>query len=382
MKKFAAVALLVFVTCQTEAGEIARTWLTHKTHDPSRIVVNWETATSGNSVVRYGTSKASMQTVAIDESVTLHHVEIPLTERDTIYHYVVSSGDEKSADASFKAYPADILRVAVVADWQGRPKLDALIRNDPHLLLTAGDNINCLHQLCGVGIKDCTKPYAELVAAYPPLFRSIPFMPVLGNHDREMRPRGPKPPAEPVYDIEATAYRKFFELPDDEWKWHFDIADFGVRFVALDFSHISDTGTTWQTCHLLDKGSAQFRWYEKLMDGPLPPFVVTLYNEKHSSIRGQEGGAWHQLISRGTIAITGFGYFAERADVDGFAYYNTSLSGKGAKYPDPKSAFFASEDSYILMTFTKKPPKTVVELKTLAGTTLDRKEYTAKQASQ
>ena len=250
------------------------------------------------------------------------------------------------------------------------------------LLLTAGDNIDCLHRLCGVGVKDCTKPYGELIDAYPELFRSTPFMPVLGNHDREIRPRGPKPPAEPVYDIEATAFRKFFELPDDEWKWHFDLPDFGVRFVALDFNHTSDMGTTWQTCHPLDKNSAQFQWYEKLMSGSLPPFVVTLYNEQHASIRGKEDGAWHKMISRGTIAVTGFGYFAERAEVDGFTCYNTSLSGRGDKYPDPKSQFLASEDSYLLMSFTRKPSKMVVELKGLDGRVLDRKEYRPKQETQ
>ena len=39
--------------------------------------------------------------------------------------------------------------------------------------------------------------------------------------------------ADAVYDIEATAFRKFFALPGDGWKWHFDVPDFRVRFVAL-----------------------------------------------------------------------------------------------------------------------------------------------------
>lgn len=73
-----------------------------------------------------------------------------------------------------------------------------------------------LHSKCGIGKKDCTKPYEALIDAYPDLFRSIPFMPVLGNHDREIRPRGMKPPAEAVYDIEATAFCKFFDLPGDK----------------------------------------------------------------------------------------------------------------------------------------------------------------------
>jgi hypothetical protein len=185
--------------------------------------------------------------------------------------------------------------------------------------------------------------------------------------------RAPKPPAEAVYDVDAQAFRKFFELPGDEWKWHFDLPAFNLRLVALDLNHISDQGTTWQTCHPLTKESVQFQWYEKLMTEAKPGFVVTLYNEKSSTMRSQEGMAWHNLFRRGTIAVTGFGYFAERAEVDGFPYYNTSLGGKGAKYADPKSQFFASEDSYLLLTVNDG--RMVVELKGLDGKVLDRKEY-------
>ena len=102
---------------------------------------------------------------------------------------------------------------------------------------------------------------------------------------------------------------------------------------------------------------------------------MTLYNERNASVRSQVGGSWGTMLRRGTIAITGFGYFAERAEVDGFTYYNTSLSGKGDKYPDPKSKFLASENSYVLLTFTRNPLKMAVEIKNLDGQVLDRKEF-------
>ncbi|MEO2016920.1 MAG: metallophosphoesterase, partial [Fuerstiella sp.] len=250
---------------------------------------------------------------------------------------------------------------------------------DVHLLLTAGDNISNTHQLCGAGTKDCVEAYARLIDRYPELFRSIPFMPVLGNHDKEMRPRGSKPPVVPVYDIDATAFRRFFELPDDEWKWHFDVPGFDVRFAALDLNHISDFGTTWQASHSFKKDSEQFCWYDGLMADRSRKFVVTLYNERNGSMRAQEQGAWHDMFRKGTIAITGFGYYAERAEVDGFTYYNTSLSGKGDQYADPKSQFLKGEDSYILLTFTKNPMKLVVDIKGLDGNVLDRQDYSGRQ---
>lgn len=371
------LVLLLVGPCLTASAQIERIWLTHGRNSPESIVVNWTSARPGDSVVEFGSTSDLGREVRVEETATLHHVEIPLEGEATAWHYRVSSGDQLSEPASFEAYPKEEMRVAIVADWQGKPDLSALAKDDVHLLLTAGDNVPNLHSMCGAGVVDCTKPYEALIERYPELFRSTPFLPVLGNHDREIRPRGDEPPAEPVYDVEATAFRSFFALPDDEWKWRFDLPAFGLRFVALDLNHISDFGTTWQTCHDFREGSEQFVWYEELMDEEdSPPFVVTLYNERNASVRSQAQGAWQEAIRRGTIAVTGFGYFAERAEVDGFAYYNTSLSGKGAKYPDPQSKFFASEDSYLLLSAKKEPRTLIVEIKSLAGETLDRKEFT------
>ncbi len=377
---FARRRMLMFVSylsllCSTAFGQVQRVWLTHGSNDAGKITVNWTTKEPGDSLVRYGLTDQYDGEVRIDGKRALHHVEIPIPRRGATYHYAVGNGNQTSADSTFKAYPVDTLRVAVVADWQGKPKLDAIIKDDVHLLLTAGDNVGNIHPLCGVGNKACIKPYAALIDRYPKLFRSTPFMPVLGNHDKQIRPRGSKPPEEPVYDIDATAFCRFFNLPGDEWKWHFDLPDFGLRFVALDLNHISDLGTTWQACHSYKKESVQYQWYDKLMSGRLPPFVVTLYNEQNVNIRSKEGGTWHEMFRKGTIAVTGFGYFAERAELDGFTYYNTSLSGKGARYADPHSKLLESRNSYILLTLTKKPPKLTVEIKALDGTLLDRRIF-------
>ncbi len=375
--RFLATAF-VLLSCSPCYAQVERVWLNHRSNDPTKLVVNWMTAEPGDSVVRFGRTSKYSGEVRVGNDTTLHHVEIPLVETGGVYHYSVSTGEQDSEDATFKAYPKGVLRVAIAADWQGLPDLSAIMKDDVHLLLTAGDNISNTHQLCGTGNRECVKPYAQLIDRYPELFRSTPFMPVLGNHDKEMRPRGSKPPREPVYDIDAKAFRRFFELPDDEWKWRFDVPDFDVRFVALDLNHISDVGTTWQACHSFKVGSEQFEWYKKLISDQTRNFIVTLYNERNASIRSQERGAWHDMFRRGTIAITGYGYYAERAEVDGFTYYNTSLSGKGAQYPDPMSQFLKGEDSYILLTVTKNPAKMMVEIKGLDGSVLDRREYSVR----
>ena len=335
-------------------------------------MINWISDQSGDSVVRYGRTENYGQEVRVANNSTLHHVEIPIEELDGVYNYSVQTGNQSSENATFKAYPKDELRVAVAADWQGLPDLNAIMKDDVHLLLTAGDNIKNIHEACGPGNKTCVEPYLQLIARYPTLFRSVPFMPVLGNHDKQIRPRTDTPPKKPVYDIGASAFRRFFELPGDEWKWFFDVPDFSIRFTALDLHHISDFGSTWQSSHAFGRDSRQFRWYEEQMRENTQKFAVTLHNERNGSMRSQVQGAWHSMFTKGTIAITGFGHYAERAEVDGFSYYNTSLSGKGTQYKDSKSKFMKGVDSYILLRVTKKPARMVVEIKDLKGAILDR----------
>lgn len=359
-------------------AQVERIWLTHRTNDPSKLVVNWTTKSSGDSKVRFGPTKDYGQEVHVAGDTTLHHVEIPIPNKDAEVHYSVNSGKQVSADTVFTNYPTDVLRVAVVANWQGKPNLQSLMKDKIHLLLTAGDNIPDLWSKCGVGNKDCIKPYEALIDTYPELFRSVAFMPALGNHDREIRPRGPKPPADPVYDIEATAFGKFFELPGDKWKWHFDLLDFQVRFIALDLNHIQDRGTTWQTCHNFSKDSEQCHWYRKLMANRPPGFVVTLHNERNATMRSQEKGSWHEMFRQGNLVISGFGYYAERAEVDGMTYLNTSL-GKGTKYADPVSKFIEGEANYVLMTFERGKATMTVELKGLDGKILDRTEISMRK---
>lgn len=354
-------------------AEVERVWLTRQSHTPGTVVVNWMTSTPGDSVVRYGQQSADEHTRRVEGSRKLHHVEIPLPERGATYRYRVSTGDQSSSVATFTSLPADTARIAVVANWQSKPDLSAIRADDAHLLLTAGDNISSIHRHCGPGKKACLRPYAALVDRYPELFRSVPVMPVLGNHDKQIRPRGPEPPDQPVYDIEATAFRRFFALPGDEWKWRFELPGFGVRLIALDLNHARDVGTTWQSCHPFEKGSAQFEWYDELTTGADQPFTITLYNEKHSSVRNLAGGAWGGMLHRNRVAITGFGHFAERAEPAGLTSFNTSLQGEGDRYPDPESAFLRSENNYLLLTLDRAEGTVAVEFKNLDGERLGRR---------
>ena len=84
------------------------------------------------------------------------------------------------------------------------------------------------------------------------------------------------------------------------------------------------------------------------------------------------------MFRQGDLVVSGFGYYAERAEVDGLTYLNTSL-GKGTKYADPKSKFIESEAGYVLMTFEKGKVTMAVELKNLDGKVLDRTEISIRK---
>ena len=360
------------------AAPIERLWLTHATNDPSRIVINWETDKPAGSVVEYDTSPALNRRLTSDDQVTLHHVEIPLEQRDVLYHYRVRSGDDASAIATFKGYPGKDLRIAIVGDWgyaMGKD-VSAILKDDVHLLLTAGDNVASLHEKG----KEGTQAFSALIDANRDLFRSTPLMPILGNHDREISPRGPKPPAHAVYDIEATAYREFFALPGDEWKWHFDLPGFDLRLIALDLNHIQDFGTTWQTCHAWQTDSPQFQWFTETMASSTNSFVLTLMNEKQTQVLGLTKGAWHESFRKGSALITGFGYFADRAELTGgIPYFNTCLKGDGDLYKDPQSKFHAREDNYLLLTLTAGAQTMKIQFKNLRGEVLDTREITKRE---
>lgn len=354
-------------------ARITRIWLTHKSSDPSRIVVNWQSRTPGSSEVIFYAEGGRDSKIVQNTSTTLHHVEIPLKQKDTRYYYKVKTGNDTSATMSFKGYPSrkNELRIAMVGNWgfADNPDFTNIISDDPHLLISLGDNIPDLHQFCGEGVQDCVEPFLRLIDSQPRLFQSIPFMPILGNHDKEVRPRGTKYPPVAVYDTNAVAYRQFFELPEQEWRWQFSIPDFKTTFIALDLNHVSDIGTTWQTSHAYGAASDQFQWYKTRMDKNQKGHVITLQNEQNQRMRTIENGIWQQQFEKGTMVFSGFGYFLERAENNKFPYFNLSLKA-GDVYPDAFSKKLTPLGGYALLRFDKHLDLKV-ETKSLSGTLLD-----------
>ncbi len=133
-------ALVSFVLTLTmvefSTAQVERIWLTHPSSKPDKLSINWESVTPGNAVVRYGASEQYDSMITIEENTRLHQVEISLNPEVGVYHYQVSTNSQQSDNHTFKNYPKDELRVAVVADWQGKPNLDILLQEDIHLFFS------------------------------------------------------------------------------------------------------------------------------------------------------------------------------------------------------------------------------------------------------
>ncbi len=360
-------------------AQVEAVWLTHRSPSPEKTVVNWTSVVPGPSRVCYGADTACAHEARVEGERTLRHAEIATPLRGADVFYRVETGGQKSETLRFQTCPEDGVRVAVVGDWgyASRPDLTALKADRPHLLMTVGDNVASITNPKQAGDKAYIQPYIGMFKSEAALFASTPFMPILGNHDKQVGPRDNKKPgsSSDVYDIAATAYLSVFALPGEGWKWAFAIPQADVTFLALDLHHLSDFGTTFQTSHDHRRGSEQFKWYDEQTAQAASGFVVTLLNEK-SSCRSLEQGAWHGLFSRGTLAITGFGYFAERAvESNGFPYYNTCAAKPGAVYRDAQAAVCEPVSSYMLLTFNRGKGLMTVELKRLDGSVIDSQTY-------
>lgn len=370
---FLAVFGTIMLGLTASATPITRIWLTHPTGDGATLMVNWESKTPGPSRVDYGASEALGKTASGEVPATLHHVEVPF-HQEGLLHYRVETGGEQSAIHAVKSYSGDTLRIAAAANWQFRPALNALLQDDPHLLLSCGDMVIDVVP-SAPGETANTKPFSNLIDIYPDLFARVPFLPALGNHDRQIRYAKAGAPPQPLYDLEAAAFRAFFPLPEDGRKYCFDLPAFSVRLVALDLSHTRNIGTPGQSSQEQARTSEQFRWYRDVVRSRTQRFMVTYYNESSPNLRAAEGGAWETLLRQGSVALSGFGSFAERSEVKGMPYFNSGLKARDESRDSIGGKYYKAAASYTLLSIPKEGETMTVELKATDGTLLDRSEW-------
>lgn len=364
MKKY--LFLLVLLEPFFCLGQIDLVWLTHSQLEPNKLVVSWFSELAGDSVVKFGTDKNNLQTVSKSENVNLHHVEIPLEKKDCDYFYSVSSGSQSTPIYSFKGYPSKgrELRIALVGNMGGNSsRLKEVVQaTDPHLIMTCGDNIPALFDAKNPYKDASIYMYKKMVANAPEVFRSRIFMPILGNHDKQTKPRGKTRPQKdnPVYDISAKSYCEFFSLPSPEWHWQMRFSDFDLRLIALDTNHISDISTGWQSCHEVGADSEQFQWFDKVLSNSSEKYIIAFYNESNGSMRGTNKGIWTKLFDKCSLCVSGYGHYLELAKTPSGMFYANNSFVAGAHYKDKSNAIFSEpKGGFILLKFPPSGQPTI-----------------------
>ncbi len=341
-------------------SEIGQIWISQVDHTATTAAINWYCTEKGESAVRFGTDRDNLRTFRAPSTApqNLRSVEVDISKRDVTYYYSVQTGNQSSEIKSFRGYPSKggELRVAVFGNlgyFRFDDKLRHLRDKEPHLLVSCGDNIPALHASKPVAYDDVSA-FLKMIARDPKLFESVIFISAIGNHDREFKPRGKsRPPlSQPVYDVEAQAFRRFFAFPGVEWRWDLTIPDFDVKFLSVDSPHMNDVGTGWQACHALDADSEQFQWYKKMMDAATNKFVITFYNGANSGMRRIHKGIWEKELAKGSLCVSGYGYYMEFAQTkNGLPYINTSLNA-GDHYKDKANAVWSERvGGFLLLRF-------------------------------
>ncbi len=354
MKKLLlSTILLLALNSLAFPQKITRIWLSFKTNIPTHLVISWQSHEPGNSAVILKTDNKEVFSVTQNDNVTIHHIEVPLLQTDVEYKYRVSTNNQKSEWLTFQGMPTKKpLKIVVFADWgfAGDANISNVLNEKPAIIITAGDNVPSLFEYGKKGNVHCIESYLKLIDAHPELFNHFPFMPTLGNHDKQLYPRGPKPPENyMIYDTAATAFTEFFELPADEIRWSFEIPNYDIKFLSIDLNHIRDVETNWQTCKSFHLNSNLFKWYKYAINSSESTFNITINNSDNPLIRKVENGIWEEPLEKNTAVITGSGYYAEVAQPNKTLYINTSLIA-GDVYADPGAIITTSVRSYVLLT--------------------------------
>jgi len=360
----------LLVSYSVMGGGAERVWITPSLVEENRFTFHWQSETEPPPLLFVGPAFNSLQSVAGTKTGGVIRATVEGGKPSSSLTYRIGDGPTHT----LAPWDPSLVRIVIVGDWHGnaKPGSEAILRESPHLLLTVGDNVTDLHQAGREG----RRAYELLIDSSPELFASIPVLPISGNHDREVRPRGNEKPDIPTYDIDAKVFREFFALPESGWRWSLPVPYHPLTLVALDLHHVSDFGTTWQSCQSFNADSEQVNWLRSAAMPRRMDFHLFLYNERNATVRKLAGGAIDEVFRRSpsAAAVTGFGGFGERAEWEGIPSYNTHIHGKGIDYPDPHRTFSTLGGNYLLVTHRRGEKQITIDIKSTDGEILDTRQ--------
>jgi hypothetical protein len=163
-----------------------------------------------------------------------HEMILANLKPNTVYTYDIGGQGLPEHIGEFTTFPEKIepFQFAILGDTRSRhdvhsKHVDRIIEKNPLFVLNTGDMVgNGLNINHWETFFDVTKK----------LMRSIPYFPVLGNHEKD-----------------SPYYFDFFNLPNNERYYSFSVGD--ALFIALDLE-----GIEYQTPEYLKKENREFFW--------------------------------------------------------------------------------------------------------------------------
>jgi acid phosphatase type 7 len=181
------------------------------------MVVMWETASPGTSVVQYGLTPAEFKRIELKDEATIHEVKIEGLTPETRYVYHVTSklADGTTVSSSLLQFMTAVkddsaFSFSVIGDTQKNPKMTAkiaqvMLDRRPHFVVHVGDVVD--------NGPDKAEWVYELFGPCAELFSTTPVLPTIGNHEKN-----------------HAWYYRYFSLPDPKYryKYRYGNADFFV----------------------------------------------------------------------------------------------------------------------------------------------------------
>lgn len=297
------------------------------------MTISWETSDAGNSVVEYAENSKFVASGGVydqrseDQANTKrHNIVLNSLTLSTIYHYRVSSGADKSQDATFHTAVQRAEPFTLVAYGDTRTNanihlsvVEKIIENKPDLIINSGDLVEN---------GDVLSQWDIFFNTIKDLAKSVPYYPTLGNHEGN-----------------SQNYYDFFNLPaggggkdNEEW-YSFDYGN--AHFISLNSNNrYAADQQTW-----LEKDLASAA-------GKAPWIFVFFHNPPYSSSsHGSEFATmpkWIEAFEKYGVdmVFNGHDHVYERSKSNGIWY--VIAGGGGAplypvnQTPNPKQVYAES----------------------------------------
>jgi len=319
-------------------GEVVRGPVLHASTDGS-MTISWDTSENVIGELLYGLAEPDES--AVESSPGTHHViTLHGLEPDSLYRYRIAGEAGTAIGGTFRAGRAGSrFAFTVAGDTRSRPffhrvVLDRVLALRPDLHINTGDLVESGEEAVEWDI---------FFRVEKDLLRHVPFLPVIGNHDKD----------------ENTFYDSLWCLPGvRDNPIFFSLRFANALFLVLDYEEISDGS------------SAQDLWVvEQLERAASDPQIEHIFPSYHVPplSSGPHGNAanvhmlgWlHQAFKEAGVKLVfnGHDHTYERSLYDGIYYIVAGGGGAPQKgimshappYPQERSQVFTFEFSFILV---------------------------------